>query len=301
MGKRLAKDIRKNWAYYIIFLPVLVYYLIFYYAPQFGLIMAFQDYKLGLGFLKSPFVGFENFISFFSSYYFGRLLGNTLILSGLSLVLGAIIPVTFALLVNEVNNRPYRKYVQTATYIPYFISVVVVSSLVRIFVDGDGPMGLLVAEITGRQINLLAVPEYYRAIHIISDFWQSTGYIAIIYLAAISAIDHELYEAVYIDGGGKWRRTLHVTLPGIAPTIIVILIMRSGQILLMGFEKIILLYSPAIYSTADVISTFVYRRGIIDADYSYATAVGLFNSVVGLVVLVTMNYAAKKVTEHSLF
>ena len=302
MIQRIKRDSKKNWKYYILFLPVLLYYLVFWYIPQAGLILAFQNFRIGLGVFRSPFIGFDNFIRFFTSLHFGRLVANTFILSGMSLIFIPVAAIILALLLNELHNKKFKKTVQMATYLPFFISIVVVTSLVRIFVDSDGVIGLLVASFTGgRAINLLVNPNYFRAIYLVTDLWRMTGYVSIIYLAAISTIDNDLYEAVRIDGGGRWKQTIHVTLPGLAPTIITIFIMRSGQVLLLGFEKILLLYSPAIYSTSDIISTFVFRTGLIMADYGYATAVGLFNSVVGFTVLLIVNYMAKRNSDHSLF
>lgn len=301
MIRKIRTDWRMNWSYYILFFPVLVYYIVFMYLPMFGLVMAFENYNVGKGFFKSQWVGFDNFKMFFGSYYFERLLTNTIVLSLLGLAFGLTIPVLFALLLNEVTNKYFKKTVQLVTYMPYFISMVVVASLIRIFVAPEGPVGNLFIFLGLSETSLLAQPHFFRGIMVVSDMWQMTGYFSIIYLAAISAIDHEMYEAAYIDGAGRWKQTLHITLPSLAPTIIVMLIMRVGQILNVGADKIILLYSPAIYSKADVISTFVYRKGLLEMDYSYAAAVGMFNSVVGFIMIMITNYLAKKTSETRLF
>jgi len=301
MLAKIRKDWIRNSTYYLILVPVILYYLIFMYLPMGGLAIAFQNFTPSKGLFGSPWVGFDNFAAFFTSYYFGRLLGNTLFLSLLGLFFGCVCPVIFALLLNEVTNKFYKKSIQTITYMPYFISIVVVASIIKIFVTPDGPVGNIVSGLLNNPTNLLSSPEFFRPIMVISDLWQLIGYSSVVYLSALSAVDHELYEAAVIDGAGRWKQTLHITLPGIMPTIIVILIMRTGQLLNIGFEKILLIYSPAIYSTADIISTFVYRKGLLEANYSYASAVGLFNSVAGLIMVLISNYLARKSSETSLF
>jgi putative aldouronate transport system permease protein len=300
LGK-IRKDWKRNYPYYLLLLPVLLYYLIFLYVPMGGLVMAFQKFNIAKGVFGSEWTGFANILSFFNSYYFVRLLRNTVFLSLLSLVFGVVGPVGLALLLNEVGNKIFKKTIQTATYIPYFISLVVVASLVKIFVAPEGPIGALANTLFGLDKNLLTYPEFFRGIMVTSDLWQMTGYICVIYLAALSGIEHEQYEAARIDGAGHWKQLLHVTIPGIAPTIIVLFIMRTGQLLNVGYEKILLLYGPGIYETADVISTFVYRKGLMQADYGYATAVGLFNSIAGLLMVLLSNWLAKRYTETRLF
>lgn len=301
MSEKIRRDWVRNKTYYFILLPVLLFYIIFYYLPMGGLVIAFQDFRPALGIGGSKFIGLKNFNDFFGSYYFIRLLRNTVIISLLSLFFGCVGPVTLALLLNEVQNKPFKKAVQSITYMPYFIAVVVVASLVKIFVAPEGPIGQIVASITGREINLLSVPKYFRPILICSDLWQLTGYSAVIYLSALSGIDSELYEAARIDGAGYWKQAKHITLPGIAPTIIMVLILRTGQLLNFGYEKILLLYSPAVYSTADVIQTFVYRKGLLEGNYGYATAVSMFNSIAGLIMIMISNALAKRYSETQLF
>jgi putative aldouronate transport system permease protein len=300
MLKRISKDWKRNNTYYLILLPVLIYYLVFLYIPMGGLLLAFQKVKIAFIF-SSPWVGFQWFEQFFGSYYFGRLLGNTVVISLISLALGAIAPVSLALLLNEVKNRYFKKAVQSITYMPYFISMVVVASLVKILVAPEGPLGMLAHSIFGTNVNLLQLPEWFKPLLIGSDMWQMVGYICVIYLSALSGIDSELYEAARIDGAGHWRQMVHITLPGIAPTIIVMLILRTGQLLNVGFEKILLLYNASTLPTADVINTFVYRKAFLDGNYGYATAVGLFNSVVGLAMILIANKLARKYSETSLF
>lgn len=301
MLANIRKDWKRNYTYYLILLPVILYYIVFMYIPMGGLAIAFQRFTPAKGLFGSTWVGFQNFVNFFSSYYFGRLIANTIILSLLGLVLGTIFPVVFSLLLNEVKHRFYKKSVQTLTYIPYFISIVVVASMIRIFVAPQGPVGAIISAISNNPTNILSDPAYFRVIMVVSDIWQMLGYSSVIYLAALSTIDSSLYEAAVIDGANRWKQTVHITLPGIMPTVVVILVMRTGQLLNVGFEKILLIYSPSIYSTADVISTFVYRKGLMEADYSFATAIGLFNSIAGLAMILISNQMAKKTTETSLF
>lgn len=301
MLKQIRKDWKRNHAYYFIVAPVLFFFLIFNYIPMGGLVMAFQRFKVTRGIFGSSFVGLQWFKQFFASEYFFTTLGNTLVISLISLVIGAVAPVTLAILLNEVKNRHFKKAVQSITYMPYFISIVVVVSLVKILVAPEGPIGELAHVLFGTNVSLLSLPEWFKPILIASDMWQMVGYVCAIYLSALSSIDSELYEAAFIDGAGHWKQMVHVTLPGLAPTITVLLIIRSGQILNVGYEKILLMYSPAVYQTADVINTFVYRKGMLDGNFGYATAVGLFNSVAGLLMILFSNYLARRNSENSLF
>ena len=282
-------------------LPVILYFLIFHYVPMFGILMAFQNYKPALGLLKSEWVGFQHFINFFQSDNFFRVIKNTLVLSIYDLIFAFPAPIILALLLNEVHNKPFKKTVQTISYLPYFLSMVVICGIIRDFTASNGPITAFVTAVTGKTGNLLSMPEMFRPIFITTNIWQMVGYNSIIYLAALSQIDDTQYEAAVIDGAGYWKQCLHVTLPGIAPTIIIMLILRVGQLMSVNFEKVLLLYNQATYETSDVISTYVYRQGIINYNYGYSTAVGLFNSVIGFILIVTTNTLSKKVTETSLF
>ncbi len=286
---------------YIILLPTLLYYLIFRYAPMFGNVIAFQDYSITKGILESPFVGLENFKEFLTSYKFGQLLKNTLSINLWDLLLGFTSPILLALLLNEVRHLNYKKTVQTITYMPHFISTVVVSSLILTFVSTDGLINGLRALFGAETIAFMTEPKYFYAIYVLSGVWQQIGWSSIIYIAAISSVSAELYEAATIDGAGRFKQALHITLPGISETIIILLIMRIGQMLTLGYEKIILLYNPSIYETADVISTFVYRRGLLEGDYSYSAAVGMFNSVINFALLMISNTVSKKVSGSGLW
>lgn len=282
-------------------LPVLVYFILFAYKPMYGLIIAFQDYRPNLGFSRSPFVGFKHFINFFNDVYFVRLLRNTFSLSLLSIIFGFPAPILLALFLNEIRSVVFKRTVQTITYMPYFISLVVVCSLIRTYTASDGLFSQIAAVFGGGDRNYLMQNKYFYPIYVVSNIWQQIGWNSIIYLAALAGIDQEQYEAARIDGAGRFRCMFYITLPNLLPTIMVLFILRMGGILNVGYEKIILLYNEGIYEVADVISTYVYRRGILEASFSYASAVGLFNSLVNVLFLVTANKLSKKMTESGLF
>jgi putative aldouronate transport system permease protein len=297
----IVKNYRTNkWLFWMI-APIVVYLIIFSYIPMGGLLMAFQDYSLFKGILGSKWVGFDNFIAFFNGLYFTRTLTNTLILSGLDLLFSFTAPIVFALMLNEVKRLRYKRIIQTVSYMPHFISIIVVASLILEFTTSTGIIASIVSSLGGIGRSYISKPQYFRLIYIVSNIWQTIGFGSIIYLAALSGISEEQYEAARIDGAGRIRQLIHVTLPGIASTIIIMLIMRMGQIMNINFEKILLLYSPATYQTGDVIMTYVYRMGILGQKYGYSTAVGLFNSVIGLIMIILANALSKKYTETSMF
>lgn len=298
---KFLRDIKRNPGLYIIMIPVLAYFIIFAYVPMFGIVMAFQNYTPKGGFFHSEFVGLKHFIDFFGSVYFGRTITNTLAISVLNLVFGFPIPIIFALMLNEVGNKYFKKTIQTVSYLPYFISVVVVAGLISDFTASDGLVTELIVALGGERMNYLGQAQFFRPIYILSDMWQGIGFNSIIYLAALSGIDQELYEAAALDGAGRWRQTLHVTLPGIASTVIILLILRMGSMFSVGYEKIILLYNTNTYETADVISSYVYRMGLQNMNYSYSAAVGLFNSVINTALLVISNKISAKFSSTSLF
>ena len=286
---------------YIILLPTLIYYLVFCYAPMFGNLIAFQKFSLTKGIFGSRFVGFDNFINFLTNYKFWELIRNTLSINIYGLLFGFTAPIIFALLLNEIKNERFKKSVQTTVYLPHFISVVVVSSMILTFVSSDGLINALRVLFGAERVAFMTEPKYFYPIYVISDIWQNMGWESIIYIAALASVNVQLYEAAEIDGAGRFQQMLNVTLPSIAPTIIILLIMRIGQMLSLGYEKIMLLYNPTIYETADVISTYVYRRGLVDGDYGYSAAVGLFNSVINFILLITANFMSKKITDSSLW
>ena len=297
----LGKRILKNKHIYIILLPAIVFYLIFCYAPMGGLVIAFQKFSITKGILGSPWVGFKNFQSFLSDYNFWRLLRNTLMINFWELLFGFPAPIIFSLLLNEIRKDKFKKTVQTITYMPHFLSVVVVSGLVLTFVSSNGLVNSIIGLFGGEKIAFMSEPKYFYRIYVSSDIWQQLGWNSIIYIAALSGIDQELYEAATIDGAGRWKQLLHVTIPGIMGTIMILLVMRIGRMLTLGYDKIILLYNSSIYETADVISTYVYRRGLLDGDYSYSTAVGMFNSIFNFIFLMSANTLSKKATGSGLW
>jgi putative aldouronate transport system permease protein len=301
LAKTLSRDIKRNKHIYIIVLPVIIYYFIFHYMPMYGAMVAFKDFRPSLGVWKSPWVGLKHFTNFFSSYYFSRLLVNTLALSIYSLIFGFPAPIILALLLNELRIRWFKRVVQTITYIPHFISIVIIAGIIINFVKMDGLVSLAVKAITGYDGNLLLEPKFFRTIYVASGIWQQVGWGSIIYLATLAGINYELYEAARIDGAGRWKQTLYITLPGLLPTITILLILQIGGLMNVGFEKVMLLYNPAIYDTSDVISTFVYRQGILSAQYSFSAAVGLFNSAINFSLVIMANKFSKMMTENSLW
>lgn len=298
---RAKKDWQRNKALYILVIPVLLFYILFHYKPMYGAIMAFMDYNPRLGFEGSDWVGFANFTRFFNSPYFVKLLRNTLLLSVYGIVFGFPAPIILALLLNEIRSKKFKKVVQTVTYLPHFISLVVVTGIIKEFCQSTGLFNDIIVALGGSRQALLQNPDLYRTIYIASDIWQGIGWGSIIYLSALSGIDQQLYEAAEIDGAGRWKRMMNVTLPGIAPTIITMLIMRLGQVLGSSYEKTILLYNEATYETADVISSYIYRVGLLDRDWGYSAAIGLFNSVINLLLLIAANKISKRVSETSLW
>ena len=299
--KRLRRDLLRNKGLYLLLLPVVIYYIVFHYYPMYGAQIAFKDYSPAKGIEGSAWAGFKHFQSFFNSIYCGRLIKNTLVINIKNLVLGFPAPIILALLLNEVKNVGFKKVVQTISYLPHFISTVVICGMITSFCGSDGIITSIFTLFGYPKQNLLYNQNLFQPIYVISGIWQTIGWGSIIYLAAISGINDELYEAARIDGAGRLKQVWHVTIPGIMPTIITMLVLRVGNMMNLGYEKIMLLYNSAVYETADVISTYVYRKGILDMSYSFSTAVGLFNSVVNLILLISANQISKKLTESSLW
>lgn len=297
---RLAKDLRRNGGAYLLALPVILYYFIFAYKPMYGAIIAFKDFSPIKGIWGSPWAanyGFQHFIDFCNSFYFTRVLKNTLVISLSGLVFGFPIPILFALSLNEVKNKYFKKTAQTISYMPHFISLVVVCSMIQLFTQGDSFIVQIMSFFGyADKQNLLNQPNAFVPVYVISDIWQNTGWNCIIYLAALAGVDQELYEAAKIDGANRFQQTLHVTLSGIMGTVVLLLILRIGSILNVGYEKIILLYNDFVMDKADVISSFVYRRGLINGSWSFSTAVGLFNSVINFSLVIFANKLSNKVT-----
>lgn len=301
--KRLIqKDLRKNWFVYLMALPVVAWFLIFCYGPMWGVMIAFKDFKPLLGFADSDWVGFKHFIDFFSGPYFWRVVKNTLLLNVWGIVFGFTAPIILALLLNEVRSSKFKRTVQTITYMPHFISLVVVYGIIHIFTANEGVVTQLLSFITGKDYSsLLGYSNLFRPIYTFSGIWQSIGWDSIIYLAAMSSIDPSLYEAADIDGVGRVKKMWYITLPQISPVIIILFIFAIGGLMASGYEKIILLYNPLIYDTADVIASYVYRRGLREASLSYSTAVGLISSIVNFGLLWMTNTIVKRRSESSLW
>lgn len=291
---------RSKYLYIIFFIPFL-YFLLFHYMPMYGVVVSFQDYNIVKGISGSKWVGFKHFTKFLTDEYFWKLVRNTLLLNIYNLLWGFPLPIVLALLLNELRNGRFKRFVQSVSYLPHFISTVVVCGMVTNFLASDGFINRLLNMLGFDSMQFLLYPEYFRTIYISTSIWQSLGWSSIIYLAALTAVDQEIVEAAMIDGAGRFRRILHVMLPGIAPTISVMLIMQLGKLMNIGYEKILLLYNGSTYETADVISTYVYRRGILTNSLSYATAVGLFQSIIGLILLISANKISKKLSETSMW
>ncbi|WP_233531415.1 ABC transporter permease [Paenibacillus alkalitolerans] len=297
----LRKDFRKNKILYLFALSGIAYYAIFKYIPMYGALIAFTDFSPTKGIFGSAWVGFKHFVDFFNSHYFVRILRNTLMINVYELIFAFPAPIILALLLNEIRRNAFKRLVQTVTYLPHFVSLVVICGMIVDFSSKEGLLNTIISWFGGERQNLLLNPDLFRTIYIGSGIWQGVGWGSIIYLAALTAIDPQLYDAATVDGANRWKQMLHVTLPGMMPTIVILLILQIGGMMNVGFEKIILLYNAQTYETADVISSFVYRRGILEANYSYSTAVGLFNAVINFSLLIAANRISRKLNETSLW
>ncbi|MDR0935574.1 MAG: ABC transporter permease subunit [Oscillospiraceae bacterium] len=304
------RDIKKDWvinrAVYFMALPMLIYFIIFNWLPIGGMMLAFEEYSSRGGTLGSQWIGFQNFINFFASSYIGRLFKNTIIISLMSMAVNFPAPIILALLLNEMENQIYKKVIQTVSYMPYFVSTVVICGIIKDFVAIDGPIthALVNMGVITKAQDLLASGlafRFFRPIFVISGAWQGTGYGSIIFLAMLSSVDQELYEAAKIDGAGRWKQTLHVTIPGILPIIMLMLIMQVSSLLNVAMEKILLLYDATNYEVSDVIMTFVYRKGLQDGVQGLSTAVQIFNSLISMALLFISNAVSRKVSDFSLF
>lgn len=291
--------VRDKWLY-VLLIPGVLYFLIFRYLPMGGVVIAFKNYVPFLGIKDSAWVGFDHFVQFFNSPDFGRLLGNTLWISFLSLAFGFPAPIILAVLLNEVRHSIYKKLVQTSVYIPHFLSWTIVVGLTHLLFSVDGGVIVeLVQNIFGVRINFLADPNWFRPLIILQGIWKGAGWGTIIFLAAMSNISSEQYEAAIMDGAGRFRRIWHITLPAIRSTVVIMLILNMGSVLNTGFDQIFLMMNPLNRTVADVFDTYVYNVGITRGSYSYSTAVGLFKSVVGIILILTTDFIAKRVDEDS--
>ncbi|GIO92705.1 sugar ABC transporter permease [Paenibacillus lactis] len=296
------RQVRKNWQLYLLFLPVLLYFIVFHYVPMYGVQIAFKDFIANKGILESPWVGFKHFERFFNSFYFWRIIKNTLGIGLYELIVGFPIPIILALMINEARSGRFRRFIQTVTYAPHFLSTVVVVGMIMMFLSPvSGLVNFIITSFGGEPIAFMTEPSWFKSIYVWSGVWQSMGWSSIIYLAALAGIDPQLHEAAKVDGAGWFRRIWHINLPGIAPTMIILLILNIGSILGVGFEKVFLMQNSLNMEASDVIATNVYRSGILGAQYSYSAAVGLFNSVVNFIMLITVNRIARRVSETSLW
>lgn len=300
--RRLGKNMRTHPLLYVMILPVILYYLIYHYYPMYGLIISLFDYMPSKGIFGSDFVGLKHFKAFLGDPYFFRTMRNTLSINLLLLLFGFPLPILFAILLNEMRSKKFRKVTQTITYMPHFISTVVICAIMLDFCKSSGLISSIFCAVTGQEpVNLFSKSALFQPLYVLMCIWQELGWDSIIYFAAISGIDQSLYEAAEIDGAGRFKKILHVTIPGIAPTIVILLIMRIGNMMTLGWDKILLLYNPMIYEKADVISTYVYRIGLTNFEYSFATAVGFFNSSINFILLLLANGISRKINDSSLW
>ena len=298
----VAKRFRRDRVYLLMLVPVIAFFVIFHYVPMYGALIAFKKVAPGKGYLAGEWIWFANFELFFNSIFFWRLLRNTFVLSFYSILFGFPIPILFALALNGIRRPYYKRFVQSVSYLPHFIStVIVVGMMVNFLSPVNGVVNRFIEAAGGSPIHFFNSVRWFRPLFVGSEIWQSFGWGSIIYLAALTGINPELYESATVDGASRLQRMWHIDLPGILPTIMILLIFRMGSILAVGFERIILMYNPATYEVADVIQTYVYRRGVLQADVSFATAVGLFNQTINLVFLVAVNRASRRITEISLW
>jgi putative aldouronate transport system permease protein len=300
--RRLAEDVRDDWQLYALALPMLLWFLVFLYKPMYGLVIAFQDFSPFRGISGSPWVGLENFHTLFTNDLFLRAFSNTLIISFLGLIFAFPVPILLALMFNEVQNAAAKRFAQTVVYLPHFISVVIVAGIVvNMLSPSTGIVNLILSKLGFDRIYFLTQPEWFRTIFIGSNVWKEAGFESIVYLAAIAGISPTLYESARVDGASRWQMMWRITLPCILPTIVIMLIIRVGNLVEVSFEYIILLYQPATYETADVVSTFIYRTGLQGTQYDVATAAGLFNAVIAFILVFAANRISRKVSSTSLW
>ncbi len=302
LGQRILRILNRDKYLLAMALPAVVLLIIFRYIPMYGIIIAFEDYKPPGSFWTGDFVGFKHFIKLFNGPYFGRLMRNTVLLGLYSIVIGFPLPILLALSFNELKNGIFKKTAQTISYMPYFISTVIIIGILKDFLALDtGKINQLVSAMGFEQISFFTSKEWFRTLYIGSSVWQTLGYSSIIYLAALTGINPELYEAATIDGAGRIGKILHVSIPGILPTIMILLILQMPGIVGSDVQKVLLLSSPATYETSDVIGTYIYRQGVLEANYSFSAAVGLFMSVVSFIFLSSTNWISKRLTDTSLW
>ncbi len=298
------KAISRYWQMYLLLIPVIIYFILFAYKPMLGIQIAFKNYKLRAGIWNSPWVGFKHFISFFDSYQSGRVISNTLWISFLSLLFCFPLPIILALVFNELKTDRARRFVRTITYAPHFIStVVVVGMMVSMCSMETGIINKMLVGmgLTKEPLYLMGSGKYFRLMYILSDIWKDSGWNAIIFISALSAIDNVLYEAARVDGASRWQQLIHITIPSIVPTIVIMLILRCGSLMSVGRDKVFAMQTDLNLNVAEVISTYVYKQGVVDMKYDYATAVDLFNSAINILMLTIVNGISRRVSETSLW
>jgi len=293
---------RGDYQLYLLLLPTIIYFVIFHYGPMYGLQIAFKDFIAAKGIWGSPWIGFEHFRRFFRSYQFSKVLRNTVGLSFYQLFAGFPVPIILALLLNQLVSRQYRKLVQTVTYAPHFISVVVLAGMLTLFLSpSSGVVNHVIRMISGKSVFFLAEPKWFKTVFVFSGIWQNTGWNAIIYLAALAGINPELHEAAIVDGAKKIQRIIHIDVPGILPTAVILLILNMGRIMNVNFQKVLLLQNYLNLESSEVIKTYVYKIGLLNAQYGYSTAIGLFNNLINLTLVLTVNRIAKSLGRTSLW
>ncbi|SCE80474.1 carbohydrate ABC transporter membrane protein 1, CUT1 family [Micromonospora haikouensis] len=293
--------LRKDWQLYSLAVAPLLFFLVFRYLPMAGNVIAFRKFSPGGSLFGETWVGLRYVRLFLADPTFWEVFTNTLVLGTLTLLFCFPLPIVLALLLNEVRARRLKRFVQSVSYLPHFLSIVIVAAMVMQLTSMDGTVNQIVRGLGGEAVPFLQQPEWFRTIYVSSEVWQTVGWGTILYLAALTTIDENLYEAARIDGANRWRQTWHVTLPGIRPTMVTLLILNIGTFMAVGFEKILLLYNPLTYPTADVISTYLYRMGFESSNFSYAAAIGLFEAVIGLTLVLSANAISKRTVGTSLW
>lgn len=298
----LGAKIKRNYELYLFLVPIVVLYALFRYYPMYGVQIAFKDFSPSRGIWDSEWVGLHHFIEFFEAYNFWPIMSNTLSLSFLSLLLGFPAPILIALMLNQMLSERYKRVIQTVIYAPHFISIVVLVGMMNVFLSpNSGIVNHIIGWFGGSPVLFMADEGWFRPLYILSGIWQETGFATIIYLAALAGVNPELHEAAIVDGASKWKRVVHVDIPGILPTIVILLILALGNVMSIGFEKAFLMQNDLNYAASNILPTYVYEMGIQKAQYSFSTAVGLFNSIINIILIVTVNRIARRLTETSLW
>ncbi len=301
LTNRIGRSVRKEWLLHLMILPGVIGFFVFRYLPMYGVLISFEDYDIVKGVVGSQWIWFKNFTNFFQDVFFSRLLRNTFLLGFLNILWGFPIPIIFALMLNEVRSKRLKRVTQTVSYLPYFIPIVVLVGLMNEFFGYYGLVNEVIGKLGVPAQKFMSHKTWFRTMYVGSGVWQQMGYNSIVYLAALSAIDPGMYEAAVIDGASRWKRVTHITLPSLLPTITTLLLLNLSRVLNVGFEKVFLMYSPGSYETADVFSTYVYRRGLIGLDFGYGAAIDLFNAFVAFILVMVTNTIVKRSGNDGLY